>query len=237
MIPIGRIGVVGAGTMGHGIAQVAAQSGYEVMLVDAVPEALERGAAQIGKGLERLVDKGKLAAEERDRALGRLATGGRPRRASRAVDLVVEAVVERLEVKQERARRARPRLPAGRPSSPPTPARSRSPGSPRPRGAPAQVIGMHFMNPVPVMQLVEVIRGLATSAGDLRRRRGGGAADGQDAGRGARRARLRLQPRADADDQRGDLLPATRASGRPRPSTGYEARDEPSRWDRWRWPT
>src|SRR5436305_6804046 len=76
MDSIRTIGVVGAGTMGHGIAQVAAQSGYKVTLVDAVPAALERGRTQIGKGLERLVAKGKLAAEDRDQALGRLTTGG-----------------------------------------------------------------------------------------------------------------------------------------------------------------
>src|SRR5918999_2067071 len=100
MESIQTIGVVGAGTMGHGIAQVAAQSGYEVVLVDAVPEALARGREQIGKGLERLVSKGKLAAEDRDRALSRLSTGDDLSALARA-DLVVEAVVEKLEVKEK----------------------------------------------------------------------------------------------------------------------------------------
>ena len=100
MDSIHTIGVVGAGTMGHGIAQVAAQSGYQVMLVDAVPAALERGRAQIGKGLERLVAKGKLAAEDRDQALGRLTTGG-DLAALAGADLVVEAVVEREDVKRK----------------------------------------------------------------------------------------------------------------------------------------
>ena len=98
---IRTIGVVGAGTMGHGIAQVAAQSGYEVILVDAVPEALERGRAQIGKGLERLVGKGKLSAEERDGALGGVSRRTGTLAALARADLVVEAVVERLEVKQQ----------------------------------------------------------------------------------------------------------------------------------------
>ncbi|HEV2856236.1 MAG TPA: 3-hydroxybutyryl-CoA dehydrogenase [Thermoanaerobaculia bacterium] len=158
---IGKIGVVGAGTMGHGIAQVSAQSGYEVTLVDAVPEALERGKAQIAKGYERLVGKGKLSAEDRDQALGRLRTGG-DLSALEGADLVVEAVVERLEVKQkvlaELDRICAPEAVLASNTS--------SISITRLAGAtqrPEKVIGMHFMNPVPVMQLVEVIRGLATS--------------------------------------------------------------------------
>jgi 3-hydroxybutyryl-CoA dehydrogenase len=161
MESIQTIGVVGAGTMGHGIAQVAAQSGYDVVLVDVVPEALARGREQIGKGLERLVSKGKLAAEDRDRALSRVATGGDLAALERA-DLVVEAVVERLEVKQrvlaELDRACPPRVILASNTS--------SISITRLAGAtarPDKVIGMHFMNPVPVMQLVEVIRGLATS--------------------------------------------------------------------------
>ena len=155
------IGVVGAGTMGHGIAQVAAQSGYDVVLVDAAPAALERGRTQIGKGLERLVSKGKLSAEDRDGALGRLTTGGEFSALERA-DLVVEAVVERLDVKQgvlsELDRTCRPdAILATNTSSISITKLARC------TSRPAKVIGMHFMNPVPVMQLVEVIRGLATS--------------------------------------------------------------------------
>jgi 3-hydroxybutyryl-CoA dehydrogenase len=160
-IPITRIGVVGAGAMGHGIAQVAAQSGFEVVLADTVPAALERGMAQVARGLGRLVDKGKLAAEERDGALGRL----RPAAdlgAFGEVDLAVEAVVERLEVKQgvlaELDRVCPPHaILASNTSSisiTRLAAATRRPG---------QVIGMHFMNPVPVMQLVELIRGLETA--------------------------------------------------------------------------
>jgi 3-hydroxybutyryl-CoA dehydrogenase len=158
---INTIGVVGAGTMGHGIAQVAAQSGYEVILVDAAPAALERGRTQIGKGLERLVGKGKLSAEDRDGALGRLITGGDLGILERA-DLAVEAVVERLDVKQgvlsELDRICRPEaILATNTSSISITKLARS------TSRPAKVIGMHFMNPVPVMQLVEIIRGLATS--------------------------------------------------------------------------
>jgi 3-hydroxybutyryl-CoA dehydrogenase len=161
MESIRRIGVVGAGTMGHGIAQMAAQAGYEVVLVDAAPEALERGRAGIAKGFERLVGKGKLGAEERDQALARVSTGG-DLSALETADLVVEAVVERLEVKQkvlsELDRICQPRTILATNTS--------SISITKLAGAtqrPEKVIGMHFMNPVPVMQLVEVIRGLATS--------------------------------------------------------------------------
>jgi 3-hydroxybutyryl-CoA dehydrogenase len=158
---IRTIGVVGAGTMGHGIAQVAAQSGYEVVLVDAAPAALERGAAQVAKGLERLVAKEKLTAEARDQALARLKTGGDIAALAHA-DLVVEAVVERLEVKAkvladlDRLCGAASILATNTSSISITRLAAAT-------SRPEKVIGMHFMNPVPVMKLIEVIRGLATS--------------------------------------------------------------------------
>ena len=161
MDSIRTIGIVGAGTMGHGIAQVAAQSGYQVILVDVVPAALERGRTQIGKGLERLVAKGKLAAEDRDQALGRLTTGG-DLAALAGADLVVEAVVEREDVKRtvlsELDRVCPPQTILATNTSSISITRLAASTS-----RPEKVIGMHFMNPVPVMQLVEVIRGLATS--------------------------------------------------------------------------
>jgi len=161
MTAIGRIGVVGAGTMGHGIAQVAVQSGYEVVLADAAPDALERGVAQVAKGLGRLVEKGKLAGDAREQALARLETAG-DLTAFAGVDLAVEAVVERLEVKQAvLAELDRVCLPHA------ILATNTSSISITKLAAvtrrPSQVIGMHFMNPVPLMQLVEVIRGLATA--------------------------------------------------------------------------
>jgi 3-hydroxybutyryl-CoA dehydrogenase len=161
MTAIGRIGVVGAGTMGHGIAQVAVQSGYEVVLADTVPEALERGVAQVAKGLARLVDKGKLAADARDQALSRLEAAADLTAFAR-VDLAVEAVVERLEVKQavlaELDRVCPPHAILATNTS--SISITRLAAATR---RPPQVIGMHFMNPVPLMQLVEVIRGLATA--------------------------------------------------------------------------
>ena len=94
------IGVVGAGTMGHGIAQVALVAGYRVLLVDAAREALDRGLAGIQKGLGKLVEKGKLEAGARDEAWSRLEPGSTLQALAQA-DLVVEAVVEKLEVKAE----------------------------------------------------------------------------------------------------------------------------------------
>ena len=160
MSGIRNIGVVGAGTMGHGIAQVAAQSGFQVTLVDAVPAALERGRAGIEKSLAKLVEKQKLAAVAREEALSRLATAG-DLGALAACDLVVEAVSERLEVKQTVFRELDRICPAHTILSSNTSSISITKLAAATQRS-AQVIGMHFMNPVPLMQLVEIIRGLQT---------------------------------------------------------------------------
>lgn len=157
---IRTIGVVGAGTMGHGIAQVSAQSGYRVVLADVAPAALEKGLASIAKGYERQVAKSKLSPEERDAALGRL-SGTSDLGELGPVDLAIEAVVERLDVKltvlRDLDRVCGPAaiLATNTSSISITKLAAAT-------GRPGQVIGMHFMNPVPVMQLIEVIRGLAT---------------------------------------------------------------------------
>ncbi|MFW6175465.1 MAG: 3-hydroxybutyryl-CoA dehydrogenase, partial [Acidobacteriota bacterium] len=153
--------VVGAGTMGHGIAQVAAASGYRTVLVDVSREALDKGVARIEKGLGRLVEKEKMSAADRDATLERLTSAGELS-ALEAADLVVEAVVERLEIKRqvftELDRLLAPdAVLASNTSS--ISITKLAAGT----GRPDRVIGMHFMNPVPVMKLVEVIRGLATS--------------------------------------------------------------------------
>jgi len=158
---IRRFGVVGAGTMGNGIAQVAAQAGLEVTLVDIAPAALDKGLAAIDRSLERLVAKGKLAAAERDAARGRIRPAG-SLEALAAVDLVVEAVVERFEVKREVFRALDALVPAGAILASNTSSISITKIAAQTR-RPGKVIGMHFMNPVPVMQLVELIRGLQTS--------------------------------------------------------------------------
>jgi len=161
MQEIRTVGVVGAGTMGHGIAQISAVNGYDVVLVDVAPQALERGFAQIGKSLEKLESKGKLTAEEREQSLARIRTAGELT-ALASVDLAIEAVVERLEVKQsvlaELDRVCAPHTILATNTS--SISITKLAAATR---RPEQVIGMHFMNPVPLMQLIEIIRGLATS--------------------------------------------------------------------------
>ena len=161
MNDIEHVGVVGAGTMGHGIAQVAATSGYRVTLVDVSAQALDRGLAAVARSLGKLVDKGKLGDDERAATEARLGSAGELAALADA-DLVVEAVVERLEVKREVFAEL-DRL------CPPSTILSSNTSSisitrlAATTGRPDRVIGMHFMNPVPLMRLVEVIRGLATS--------------------------------------------------------------------------
>ena len=160
MSEIQRVGVVGAGTMGHGIAQVAAQSGFQTLLVDIDPAAVERGLAGIDKSLSRLVAKERLSEADKAATLGRLETAT-TLDALADCDLVVEAVVEKLEVKLsvfeqlDGICRDEAILATNTSSISITRIAAAT-------NRPQQVIGMHFMNPVPIMKLVEVIRGLAT---------------------------------------------------------------------------
>jgi len=146
--------------MGHGIAQVAAQSGFRVLLVDVVPAALEKGRAGIEKSLGKLVEKGKLTAELRAESLGRLSTAGELAALAEA-DLVVEAVSERLEIKQKVFQELDRICAPGAILSSNTSSISITKLAAA-TGRSEKVIGMHFMNPVPLMQLVEIIRGLQT---------------------------------------------------------------------------
>lgn len=159
---IRRIGVVGAGTMGNGIAQVFAQSGFDVRLCDAAPAALDRARATIEKSLSRFVEKGKLSAADRDATLGRLSTGA-SLDAFGDVDYVVEAIAEHVDAKTEVFRRL-----DGITRNDVILSSNTSSISITLLGAatrrPDNVLGMHFMNPVPLMTLVELIRGQATSA-------------------------------------------------------------------------
>jgi 3-hydroxybutyryl-CoA dehydrogenase len=163
---IRRIGVVGAGTMGNGIAQVFAQSGYEVRLCDAVPAALDRARATIEKSLGKFVEKGKLSPADRDAAFGRLTTGPDLGMLADA-DYVVEAIAENLETKLNVFRTldaiARPDVIL---SSNTSSISITVLGAATRR--PDKVLGMHFMNPVPLMTLVELIRGQATSDESMR---------------------------------------------------------------------
>ena len=163
---IRTVGVVGAGTMGNGIAQVFAQSGFNVRLHDAAPGAVDRARATIEKSLARFVEKGKMATADKDATLGRLHPAA-SLDAFADVDFVVEAVVEQLDVKHALLSRldgiVRPDVILGSNTSSISITRL---GAATKR--PGQVLGVHFMNPVPLMTLVELIRGQATTDATMR---------------------------------------------------------------------
>jgi 3-hydroxybutyryl-CoA dehydrogenase len=158
---IQTIGVVGAGTMGNGIAQVAARAGLQVILRDVKEEFLQRGMAAVDKSLQRDVDKERLKVEEKRAITARIRTVTEMESLKDA-DLVVEAVTEDLNVKRDVFRQLDELT---KPDA--ILASNTSSISITKLGAatrrPDKVIGMHFMNPVPVMKLVEIIRGIATS--------------------------------------------------------------------------
>jgi len=156
-----RVAVVGGGTMGNGIAQVFATSGLEVRLVDAKPEFVERALSTIAKNLERVAKKQNWSATQAPEILKRVA-GGTDLAAARDCDIAIEAVSEDFPLKKKIFEGLDGLAPAHAILATNTSSISITEiaaGTKRP----AQVIGMHFMNPVPVMQLVEIIRGLATS--------------------------------------------------------------------------
>jgi 3-hydroxybutyryl-CoA dehydrogenase len=163
IMAIQRVGVIGAGTMGNGIAHVSARSGYDVLLCDVEQRFLDRGLDTIGKNLGREVAKGKITAADRVTALGRI----RPvldREKLADCELVIEAATERFEIKAEIFRNldqlTRPDVILASNTSSISITKIAALTK-----RPDKVIGMHFFNPVPVMKLVEVIRGLATSQG------------------------------------------------------------------------
>jgi len=157
---IQKVGVLGAGQMGHGIAQVAAQAGFHVVLRDVEQRFVDKGLAGIQKNLARQVEKGKLAAGEKDAILARV-SGTTDLKALADCDLVVEAIVENLEVKkkvwQELDAIVKPDavFASNTSSIPITVLAAQTKRAKR-------FIGMHFFNPVPVMKLVEMIRGVET---------------------------------------------------------------------------
>ena len=165
---IDRIAVIGGGTMGNGIAHVAAQHGKSVRLVDVAPEVLESALETISRNLDRQVKKELIDESVKQATLGRIETSGDLAGGAEGVDLVVEAVPERPELKYsifetlDAAAGPDTILASNTSSISITEIASRT-------SRPENVIGMHFMNPVPVMKLVEVIRGLATSDETTRR--------------------------------------------------------------------
>ena len=160
MAEIQTVGVVGAGTMGSGIAHVFARSGFHVLLCDVEQRFLDRAVAQIRCNLGREAAKGKLTEGEVESALARIVSVV-DRETLSGAEFVVEAASERLEVKAEIFRALDRILPASAVLATNTSSISITKLAAQTR-RPAQVIGMHFFNPVPVMTLVEVVRGLAT---------------------------------------------------------------------------
>jgi 3-hydroxybutyryl-CoA dehydrogenase len=161
MAEIRKVAVVGAGTMGNGIVHVFAQNGYDVVMIDVRQEALDQARATIAGNMDRQIRKGALAEADRDAALGRIALATGVAGADDA-DLVIEAATENRELKfrifeeLDRVAPAHAVLASNTSSISITEIAART-------GRPEKVIGMHFMNPVPVMKLVEIIRGLRTS--------------------------------------------------------------------------
>jgi len=159
---IDRIAVIGGGTMGNGIAHVAAQHGKSVSLLDVSAEVLERATATIGKNLDRQIKKGTLEEAAKGEILGRIRTGTDLTAGVADADLVVEAVPEKIELKHAIFSTLDASAPPGAILATNTSSISITEIAAVTKRA-DRVIGMHFMNPVPLMQLVEVIRGLATS--------------------------------------------------------------------------
>jgi len=158
---VGKLGVVGAGQMGQGIAQVAAQSGLDVIIVDAAPDFAQAGIGKIKKQLDRLVEKGKMEAAARDATMSHLKSGSQHSDLA-ACDVVIEAAPEKEEIKLAIFKslgevcKDDAILASNTSSISITKIAASS-------GRPDRVVGMHFMNPVPLMKLVEIVRGLPTS--------------------------------------------------------------------------
>ena len=158
---VNKLGVVGAGQMGQGIAQVAAQAGLDVIVVDAAPDFAQMGVAKIKKTLDRLVERGKLDAGARDATMSHLKAGGAHRDLSEC-DVVIEAAPEKEDLKVGIFKslgdvcKTEAILASNTSSISITKLGTAS-------ARPDRVIGMHFMNPVPLMKLVEIVRGLPTS--------------------------------------------------------------------------
>jgi 3-hydroxybutyryl-CoA dehydrogenase len=158
---IKKIGIIGAGTMGHGIALVAAKAGLEVVLHDVKDEYVKKGLGSVEKFVDKSVEKGKMTAEDKKSILGKI-HGTTKLEDMKDADLIIEAIIEDVRTKKELFQRLdgickKETLFASNTST--IPITDLASATKRPD----QFIGMHFMNPVPLMKLVEVIRGLRTS--------------------------------------------------------------------------
>jgi 3-hydroxybutyryl-CoA dehydrogenase len=158
---IKKIGIIGAGTMGHGIALVSAQAGFDVLLNDIKDEYVQKGLTSIEKFLSKSVEKGKMTPEDKKNILAKI-HGTTKLEDLKDVDLVIEAIIEQVAVKKEVFQKLdaickKETLFASNTSTIPITDLASS------TKRPDRFIGMHFMNPVPLMKLVEVIRGLRTS--------------------------------------------------------------------------
>ncbi len=158
---IKKVGVVGAGTMGRGIAHLAASSGFEVMLYDLSQEILDNAVASLSKLMDSRIERGKMTAEEKEQILSRINLKT-DLNAMAEADVVIEAVVEKLDVKKEVFQRLDEILPADALLTTNTSSMSITELANQTK-RPKQVAGMHFFNPPQVMKLVEVIRGYYTS--------------------------------------------------------------------------
>ena len=158
---IRTIGVVGAGQMGSGIAQVAAAAGYDVVLSDAQLDLAEKGKAKIAAVLTKQVDKGKMKAEDKDALVGRIRPAAGPAQFD-GCDLVVEAATENVELKLALFRACDEAMKPGAILASNTSSISLTKLAAATR-RPERVIGMHFMNPPPLMKLVEIVRAVQTS--------------------------------------------------------------------------
>ena len=156
------IGVLGAGTMGHGIAQVAASAGYRVVLRDINDEAVTRGLESIRRNLEKGIERGKVTHEQRNQTLSRIKTTTELRELEQA-DLLIEAAPEKLELKQQLLRETERLVDANGIFASNTSSLSITEIA-RAAARPEKVVGMHFFNPVHIMRLVEIVVGERTSA-------------------------------------------------------------------------
>ncbi|HET6402421.1 MAG TPA: 3-hydroxybutyryl-CoA dehydrogenase [Candidatus Kapabacteria bacterium] len=161
---IKNVTVIGAGTMGNGIAHVFAQSGYDVTLVDVGREALDRAVATITNNLARQVKKGTITEDDQKATLARIKTETQLAVSVRNADFVIEAATERFDLKKEIFQTIDANAPEGVILASNTSSISITEIAGMTKRA-GEVIGMHFFNPVPVMKLVEIVRGLATTDG------------------------------------------------------------------------